>query len=62
MCSSSAVTCDGFVQRVNNLVAEEKYVSARQLVQRYPDVALDLLRGTERLAIKLTPQERKRAA
>jgi S1-C subfamily serine protease len=26
------------------------------------DVALDVLRGTERLALKLTPQERKRAA
>ena len=26
------------------------------------DVTLDVLRGTERLALKLTPQERKRAA
>jgi S1-C subfamily serine protease len=26
------------------------------------DVALDILRGTERLTLKLTPQERKRAA
>jgi tetratricopeptide (TPR) repeat protein len=39
------LTPDGFAQRIDDLLAAQKQNSARCLVQRYPDVALDLLRG-----------------
>jgi tetratricopeptide (TPR) repeat protein len=40
-----ALTPDGFAQRIDDLLAAQKQNSARSLVQRYPDVALDLLRS-----------------
>jgi len=39
-----AVTADAFMQRMQDLLAEQKVASARHWVERYPDVALEVLR------------------
>jgi tetratricopeptide (TPR) repeat protein len=40
-----AITTDALILRMHDLLAENKPVTARHLVERYPDVALDVLRG-----------------
>ncbi len=40
------ITPDGFTRRIYDLMVERKFTTAQYMIQRYPDIALEILRNT----------------